>query len=122
MSCAVIVQVFIGLADFLAGVDIPATDHPEATLPTFDQPPQQVAARTRPIHFLGDLRIALQLALGLLKHLAVHLHSADKYHRLTRSTVTRTKSPRREGYYDVTAALCPVVTPSKQIVQAHVAP
>src|SRR5215470_18900688 len=69
MPCAVIVQVFIGLADFFAGVDIPATDHPEATLPTFDQPPQQVAARTRPIHFLGDRRIALQLALGLLKHL-----------------------------------------------------
>jgi hypothetical protein len=57
-----------------------------------------------------------------MEFLAVHLHSADKYHRLTRSTVTRTKSPRREGYYDVTAALCPVVTPSKQIVQAHVAP
>src|SRR5882724_8927299 len=33
----------------------------------------------------------------------------------------KNKRPTREGYDDVTAALCPMVTPSKAAVQAHVA-
>ena len=53
--------------------------------------------------------------------LAVYLHPADKYHRLTRSTVTRTKKPNREGAHGLPVALSPLLTPSTPAVRTHVA-
>src|SRR5439155_21823310 len=43
---------------------------------------------------------------------AVYLHTADKYHRLTRPTVTRAKKPIREGSHSLPAALSLLVATS----------
>jgi hypothetical protein len=56
----------IEIFGLLAAPHTPAPAHAEPTFATFDQATKQIAARTRPICFLGDLRIALQLHLGFL--------------------------------------------------------
>jgi len=53
--------------------------------------------------------------------MAVYLHTADNYHRLTRPTFTGAKRPRREGDHGIPAALSPLVTPSKPAVWTHIA-
>ena len=50
----------------LAAPHTPAPSHAEPTVATFDQATEQIAARARLIHFLGNLRIALQLYLGFV--------------------------------------------------------
>ena len=51
----------------------------------------------------------------------VYLSPADKYHRLTRRLSQRAKRPKRESSHGLSAALSPLVTPSKQAVRTHVA-
>jgi hypothetical protein len=53
--------------------------------------------------------------------LVVYLSPADKYHRLTRRLSQRAKRPKRESSHGLSAALSPLVTPSKPAVRTHVA-
>ena len=54
-------------------------------------------------------------------HRVVYLSPADKYHRLTRRLSQRAKRPKRESSHGLSAALSPLVTPSKPAVRTHVA-
>src|SRR5215831_15491855 len=51
----------------------------------------------------------------------MYLSPADKYHRLTRRLSQRAKRPKRESSHGLSAALSPLVTPSKPAVRTHVA-
>src|SRR5262245_3899080 len=64
MPFTVIVEIFV----LLAPPQTPAAAHPEPTCATLDQATESIASRTRPIHFLGYLRIPLQLHLGFVIH------------------------------------------------------
>src|SRR2546425_11565760 len=61
------------------------------------------------------------LGTGKAEHWAVYLHTADNYHRPRWPTITGAKRHRGEGAHGITAALSPLVTPSKQAVRTHVA-
>ena len=67
-------------------------------------------------------RFAVQLCtLRAYGRLVVYLSPADKYPRLTRRLSQRAKRPKRESSHGLSAALSPLVTPSKQAVRTHVA-
>ena len=64
-ALAVIIEILVLLTDAAAM----GGSHPQATLPTFHQRPQQVPAGGGLIHPAGDFRIALQLQLRFLEEL-----------------------------------------------------
>jgi hypothetical protein len=51
----------------------------------------------------------------------MYLPTADKYHKTYPTTVTVAKRHNLEGSHGLPAALCIVLIPSQQAVQAHVA-
>ena len=51
---------------------------------------------------------------------AVYLHTADKYHRLTRRPPWRPKRSMRESCHSILEVLSPLLTPSKPAVRTHV--
>src|SRR5712691_11536596 len=49
----------------------------------------------------------------------MYLHPADKYRRLSLSTIIGTKSSKRKGFHGIPVALSPLVTPSQLAVRTH---
>jgi hypothetical protein len=70
---------------------------------------------------LADMSPGLLKGVERAQREVVYLSPADKYHRLTRRLSQRAKRPKRESSHGLSAALSPLVTPSKPAVRTHVA-